>query len=474
MAQRRFLFLQGPAGAMFPRLADRLNAQGAAVHRVNVCGGDAMAWGQRPAWRYGGPAHAFAEWLAARLRAESFSDVVLFGCRRPLHAAAIPVLREHGARIHVFEEGYIRPHWISVERLGDGPAPALPRDPRWYREVHASLAAYAPPAPIRVPLALRAWREVQHHMLNASNPMLYPGYRTHRQHVAAHEALGFAQRFAAMPLAAWSAARCLRTLLASNRPYFLLPLQLDGDAQIVHNSPFAAIADAIAYVMRSFAAHAPGDAYLVIKNHPLDAGLSGHRQCVARLSAQLDLQSRVVYVETAHLPTLLARARGTVVVNSTVGMSALSVGCPTKALAQPFYDLPGLTSRAPLDAFWRAPVAPDASLFQALHDTVIHATQVNGDFVTRRGIALAVDGCERMLGELSPLEVLVRQFGRPGADARTLGPELRSERGRRTGTGATADAALGAGLRHRPAVRVVAPVHRQAANQESAPAATPP
>lgn len=402
---------------MFTRLGDRLRARGETVLRVNVCAGDAMAWGTRPAWSFRGPASGFAHWLAPRVRQHAVSDVVLFGCRRPLHAAAIPVLRQHGARIHVFEEGYIRPNWISVERLGAAPTPWLPRDPQWYREVHARLHDRhgIAPVPIRVPLVLRGWRETRHHLGNALNPLAYPGYRTHRQHVAAVEALGFVRRYAAMRVAGRADARGIEALLAARTPYFVLPLQLNGDAQIVHNSPFDDIADAVTQVLRSFAAHAPGDAHLVIKNHPLDAGLSAHRQLVERLGAEFGVRTRVHYVETAHLPTLLEHARGTVVVNSTVGMSALSQHCPTKALAQPFYDLPGLTSRAPLDHFWRDPEPPDATLYQALHDIVIHATQVNGDFVTRAGMALAVDGCERMFGPLSPLEQLLLRFGDPRA-----------------------------------------------------------
>jgi capsular polysaccharide export protein len=52
-------------------------------------------------------------------------------------------------------------------------------------------------------------------------------------------------------------------------------------------------------------------------------------------------------------------------------------------------------------------------LFRAFRNTVIHATQVNGDFFTRDGIALAIDGCGRMLAERSPLEDLFDRFGRP-------------------------------------------------------------
>lgn len=435
-----YLFLQGLAGPFFTRLGDRLRAEGHAVHRVNLCGGDALAWWGRPAlaWRGeaatdppagsgaggGSTVDGWAAHVADLLDRLQITDLMLFGALRPLHRAAIPLARARGVRVHVFEEGHVRPHWISVERLSARDTPWLPRDADWYREAGHLLPEPVPARPIQVPLQVRAAQELAFHLANAVNPVAFPHYRSHRQHVAALEALGFARRFATLPVRALGEARRLEALLASGAPFFMLPLQLDGDAQIVHHSPFADIAEVIELVLRSFALHAPAGTRLVVKNHPLDAGLHGHGRTVARLVNQFDLAGRVLYVETGHLPTLLGAARGTVVVNSTVGLSALSQGCPVKALARPIYELPGLTVRDALDAFWREPAPPDPALFEAFRRTVIHATQVNGDFCTRAGVAQAVAGCARMLGTLSPLEDLLQIVGRPADDEAAASPAV--------------------------------------------------
>lgn len=409
--RRHYLFLQGLAGPLFPRLGDHLRAQGHAVHRINFCAGDAALWFGRSALNYRGSVDALPAWLAVKLRELGTSDVMLFGCERPLHRAAIAVARAHGARIHAFEEGYIRPNWITIERVGPHARPSLPRDPMWYREVDRCLPRHDDDQPIRVPLALRARQELIYHLCNAANPLFYGGFQTHRQQIAWVEAAGFIRRFAAMPWHAHNARRVIDSLLANRRRFFVLPLQLNGDAQIVHRSPFHNIAEVIDAVMHSFAAHAPPETHLLIKNHPLDAGLHGHRHQIQQLAGELRIRPRVHYVETGHLPTLLAHAAGVVVVNSTVGMSALSQNCPTKALARPIYDMPGLSSRASLADFWRDPDPPDPVLYRAVRNTVIHATQVNGDFCTRHGTALAVEGSGRMLEDLSPLERLLQSHG---------------------------------------------------------------
>lgn len=410
---RSFLFLQGLATPFFTRLADRLRAEGNAVHRINFCAGDAAFWGKRRAWHFRHGLGGLTAFLESRFQGHRFSDVILFGDQRPVHRVAMGVSRAFGARVHVFEEGYVRPNWITCERGGVNGHSALPRDPRWYLAVNAALPDHGEGKPVRVPLHVRAVQDVAYRVANALNPVTYPSYRTHRPRHAAVEYAGWTRRFAQLPVRQRSERKLIHRVLGAEPSLFVLPLQLNGDAQIVHHSPFRHMGEVIDLVLTSFARHAPPGAEILIKNHPLDTGLFPYRRHIARLAMALDLRERVHYVESGHLPTLFEQATGVVVVNSTVGLSALHQGRSTKVLATAIYDLPGLTSRAELDAFWRDPEPPDPVLFRAFRNTVIHATQVNGDFFTREGIAMAVSGCGRMLAERSPLEDLFDRFGRP-------------------------------------------------------------
>jgi len=113
-------------------------------------------------------------------------------------------------------------------------------------------------------------------------------------------------------------------------------------------------------------------------------------------------------METGDLHALLRHAQGTVTVNSTVGMASLGLNCPTIALSNPIYNLPGLTYQGHLDDFWQDNARPDAELFRYFRNTVIHATQVNGGFYSRPGIELAAENCRHiMVRGRSPLEELL-------------------------------------------------------------------
>lgn len=403
---RRWLFLQGVASPFFPRLADSLGAGGDAIFRINFCGGDALYWGRRPAFAFRERVEQLPGFLETLFERHGFTDLVLFGNRRPVHRPAIALARQTGIRLHVFEEGYIRPGWITLEHGGVNGDSRLPRKPEWYREVNRRLPNHGDGLPVSTSLAVRAGEDLAYHLANLANPVLFPGYRPHRPHGAALEYAGWVRRYAALPvLARFDAAR-IRRLLADGRPFFLLPLQLSADAQIIHYSPFRQMSEALEAVLRSFAATAPKDVGLVVKDHPLDTGLFDYRKFIGRLAAELDIGGRVLYLETGDLGPLFDRARGIVTVNSTTGLSALTRGRPVKVLGRAIYDLPGMTSQCSLDHFWQQPEVPDSALVAAFRNVVIHTTQVNGDFYTPAGIAMAVQGANRLLATPSPVDAL--------------------------------------------------------------------
>jgi capsular polysaccharide export protein len=336
------------------------------------------------------------------------TDQILFGDRRPVHRPAVDAGKLAGVRTHVFEEGYFRPYWVTLERDGVNGHSALPHDPQWYRDTGKRLPDLGDGRPFRSSFNVRAMHDMAYHAAGFWNPLFFPRYRTHAPVNAAVEYLGYAQR---LPLLRYHAPRdsdLVKRLIHGATPFFFLPLQLGSDAQILDHSSFRDMPGVMEFVIASFARYAPGEAKLVIKNHPLDTGQIDYRKAVHQLEQRFGIAGRVLYIETGDLNALLGSARGTVTVNSTVGALSLERNCPTISLGEPIYDLPGLTFQGELDEFWRAPAAPDAELYRCFRNTVIQATQVNGGFYSRDGIALAVENsCRALEAERSPLEQLL-------------------------------------------------------------------
>ena len=126
----------------------------------------------------------------------------------------------------------------------------------------------------------------------------------------------------------------------------------------------------------------------------MDRGYHDYTKLIRQQVEKLGLQGRCHYIHDQHLPTLLQHARGVVVINSTVGLSALHHGVPLKVCGNAMYDMAGLTFQGALDDFWKNAQhsKPDGLLLQAFHGYLVQYTQLNGNFYKRLPNAVSATG----------------------------------------------------------------------------------
>ncbi len=407
--KRNFLFLQGPTSLFFNAIGNKLRERGHFAGHINFNVGDALFWRGGDAWHFRLSMNAFSAFLLEIIQRHHITDIHMLGDTRPAHEIALKLINQLGLVAHIWEEGYFRPGWLTLERGGINGNSRLPKDASWYREV----AAHVPEQPAYQPVSnpihyLAAW-EVAYHLPNLLNPILYPGYQTNRPAISGVEFCGWAWRFSKMPYYAKRDANQIQQLIAAKKPFFVFPLQLDGDDQLTRHSSFESVNAAIVDVLTNFAEHAATDTTLVIKNHPLDTGLTDYGKHVRDCATALAIEDRVIYLETGDLNALLAHALGVVTINSTVGTAALALGCPVIALGHAIYDIDGLTFQGELAAFWQEATSPDALLYNDFRRVVIHTTQVNGGFYSGHGFSLAAENALRFIEvDKSPLQEFLR------------------------------------------------------------------
>jgi capsular polysaccharide export protein len=392
LQKQRFLFLQGVCSPFFPRLADALRAHGHDVRKVNFTVGDRMYWRRGNAVSYRGPMDALPDFYKQQFEAHGTTDIVLFGDCRPVHRPAIELAKALNLRVHVFEEGYFRPFWITLEQGGVNGHSSLPRDPDWYREQAKHVPHFGNGTSFKAPFWKRAAYDVGYNFWAGLNPILHRGVRSHVPYSPLTEYLGYIRRGLRIQRLQKQSSKLVELLIAEapHTPFYLMPLQLANDAQIVHHSPFSSMAEAMHIAVQSFANHAPARSRLAIKIHPLDPGLTNYRELLANWSREFGILNRIFYLEGGNLPALLSNTSGVVTVNSTVGGSSLIHGRPTIALGKALYSLDGLTFQRGIDEFWKKAKKPNPKLFRDFRDVVISRTQVNGGFYSCEGIALAV------------------------------------------------------------------------------------
>lgn len=389
--RKKFLFLQGCTSGFFHLLASSLRKRGHQIARVNFNVGDVVFFrGGDPTWNYAQSVDLLDPLLQRWTHQHEITDMVMLGDTRPIHSVACKVAKRLNLTTHIFEEGYLRPYWLTLERDGINGNSRLPKNPEWYRRVAPTLPEpeFIQIKPNSLPL-LAAW-EIAYHLPSVFNPVFFSGYRTHRPVISGLEFMGWATRFAKMPFYRHRDQSIVERLLYSGRDFYLFPLQLDGDSQIVYHSSFESISKVITHVLTSYASNAHSDSILVIKNHPLDTGLINYERHINQLAQELGIQDRVLYLETGNLEELSHHAIGMVTINSTLGMLALSLKLPLISLGGAIYNMSGLTYQGELDLFWKANHQSDASLFECFKKAVMYTTQINGGFYSREGCQLAI------------------------------------------------------------------------------------
>ncbi|MGE0776279.1 MAG: capsule biosynthesis protein, partial [Sphingomonadaceae bacterium] len=392
--RRAYLFLQGPPGPFFHRLGATLSDHGFPVYRINFNGGDRSDW-SKGAVGYSGQAQDWPHYFDRFVVRHGITDLILFGDCRPLHAAAHGMATMRKLRIHVFEEGYIRPDWVTMELDGVNGHSTLSKDPNWYLE-RAKKLSPLPELPSIPAREGRRWREAAgYYAKSLIHSWRFPHYASHRPEPWIAEAAGWGLRL----LKEKRELRRTGEMLAAveDLPHFLLPLQLSSDHQIRVHSPFANMKVAADYVIDSFARAAPDGLHLVVKQHPLDNGLVNWRRYLRRRARRHGVAGRVHFVEGGNIDTMVRQARGLVTVNSTTGTLALSAGVPVKVLGRAIYDIDGITDQGLLDDFWSHQDAPDPEIYDAFCRTLLDRCLIRGGFASEEGLRLLIDAAFRRL-----------------------------------------------------------------------------
>ena len=383
---RTVLLLQGLMGPLFRLLGQGLIRDGHTVHKVNFNGGDRAFWRLPNGIEYRGTLAQWPDAFAAILQEKGITDVVLFGDCRDHHMPAIRICREQGVPVHVFEEGYIRPDWVTLELGGVNGHSSLPRDPAWYRKTAAALPPVPPHAQVPSSFRRRALEGVIYNFADVLTRWHYPGWSNHRPWHPVVEGMGWWRKLRRRKEREAGAVQLLERLHAATQPYYLFPLQLDSDAQIRLHSPFLGILPAMQQVIASFAAHAPDDTRLVLKEHPLDNGVRNWEQEAADIAARFGVAERVDYLAWGDIVPVTRRARGVVTINSTSGTFALAAGVPVVVLGHAVYDIAELTWQGGLDTFWHDPVPPSPETFAAFRRVLIERCLIPGGFFSAEAL----------------------------------------------------------------------------------------
>lgn len=369
------LLLMGPIGLFFSRFCSYLRGCGVSVVKVSF-----------PLHEFGFPRDvrvpfkgSMEEWrpfLRQLLLDRGIRHIFMYGDFIIPHRVAIDEARQLGVEAWVFELGYIRPNYVTLERDRVNCRSNLNQSVEFYRSL--PIVNELPGG--RLTPGWR-WRKVW------KAPTFIQHALTRYPIIEGEHKLQPRPRYLWCQLrGSWRfwlyrvQERKLKSRLLEHLSFFLAILQVSSDSQIQMGSPYRGMHEFIEDVIRSFALHAHASDHLAFKHHPRDRGYNHYGRLIRLMASAYGVAGRVHYFHDGALSRFLRTCRGVVTVNSSVGLQAMFHAVPTKVMGHTFYNLPGLTDQQPLDGFWKSPQANDRPLFHRFYAHLVTTTQVNGNF----------------------------------------------------------------------------------------------
>ncbi|ECQ6030561.1 capsule biosynthesis protein [Campylobacter coli] len=370
------LLLQGPVGTFFHRLAIKMKKNEAKIFKLNFNGGDFLFY---PSGKRCKCDEKDLENFYENFFKEKKTDaIVMYNDCRLIHAKAIKVAKELGIGIWIFEEGYLRPYCITFEKDGVNANSSLPRDKNFY--LSCNILTKESIKEIPGGFKFMAFSAFLYWLFSF---LLAPFFnnKLHHRTLFPFEFLFWFRSLYRKYLYKLTEKKLNQKIYSLEKKYFLAILQVYNDTQIKHHYK-KSIEEFIEETILSFANHARAKSYLVFKHHPMDRGYRNYSKLIDELCQKYHVEGRIFYVHDTYLPTLLKNALGCITINSTVGLSAILEGCPTKVCGNAFYNFEGLAYPKKLQFFWREAHAykPNPSLVINFKNYLLNTNQFNGNF----------------------------------------------------------------------------------------------
>ncbi|EKL4975049.1 capsule biosynthesis protein [Campylobacter coli] len=370
------LLLQGPVGTFFHRLAIKMKKNKTKVFKLNFNGGDFLFYpsGKRCKCDEKDLENFYENFF----KEKKIDAIVMYNDCRLIHAKAIKVAKGLGIGIWIFEEGYLRPYCITFEKDGVNANSSLPRDKNFY--LSCNILTKESIKEIPGGFKFMAFSAFLYWLFSF---LLAPFFnnKLHHRTLFPFEFLFWFRSLYRKYLYKFTEKKLNQKIYSLEKKYFLAILQVYNDTQIKHHYK-KSIEEFIEELILSFANHARAKSYLIFKHHPMDRGYRNYSKLINGLSQKYHVEGRIFYVHDTYLPTLLKNALGCITINSTVGLSAILEGCPTKVCGNAFYNFEGLVYPKKLQFFWREAHAykPNPSLVINFKNYLLNTNQFNGNF----------------------------------------------------------------------------------------------
>ncbi|MBK17120.1 MAG: hypothetical protein CMK49_03785 [Prochlorococcus sp. SP3034] len=376
------LLLIGPIGTFFSRLSKFLKSKNINTYKI-LFPYKEYGFKKNQIIKFNEEMNSFKLFLLKVIEEKKIRHIFMYGDVIIPHQIAIETciaLRKKGYEIdtEIFELGYLRPNYVTLEKNGVNFKSNIPRDKKFYEKLEK--VKVIPKAKYNIGLRVRKlWKGITfiHHAFTNYQITEYDHKLQPKPIYLYYQLLGFIRKYIYM-----IEEYKIKKNIGKRKNFFLVVLQVSKDSQIVEGSDFNNIENFIKYVIASFKKANIKDCQLVIKHHPRDRGYNNYKKLINTEIKNNQLKERIIYIHDLKIASLLRnkKCKGSIMINSSVGIQSLFHNVPVKVFGKAIYDIDGLTDKKNLEEFLQKPSPPNQELFKKYFNYILQTTQINGNF----------------------------------------------------------------------------------------------
>ena len=387
----KILLLQGPVGPFFDALGKYLEQNRCIVRRVIFNGGDWFYSSGRNLIFY---RNGQSEWqtFLDKLSDDFKPDfAILFGDERPIHKVAIGIFTQKGIDYWCFEEGYIRPNFVTFERAGNN-ANSLLRE-RGEGDLKNIIS---------FPKLRNSNRNSNISDLNVNGiskyylrnvfvyfslekilGIFFPNYIHHREYKTISFLIDYLRW-------RWTNNKLTKTVTSIEEKikqdqlnYFVVLLQIQEDLQLLSHGMGWNNVNAIERIITSFSCHASPETKLLFKIHPLNLKSHEDYNLIKEVSFRCGVEDRVLVIRSNRNKFVMTNALAALTINSTAGLEALKYGKNIFTFGRAIYDMFSWPKSSDivsdLNNFWSAAVDKEVVDWSIIENYTMNSLAA-GDF----------------------------------------------------------------------------------------------
>ena len=375
------LFLIGPIGTFFSRLSRYLEDNYVRTYKI-LFPLHEYGFSKSKIIKYDQDIDKFKQFLSKTIINYEIRHIFMYGNVLIPHKQALELVKELNVKginvkTHIFELGYLRPNFVTLENEGINYNSSLIRSREFYlkQDTYSILPLPKKHARFRI---RKIWKTIS--FINHS----FKNYKiVEKEHKLQPKPIyiwfqikGFFLKYFFF----FSEYKLKNYFLT--KKYFLVILQVSTDSQLTEGSDFKDNKKFIYKVIKDFAEASRNDVNLIFKHHPRDRGYNNYYHEIEKISKEFGVYKNIFYIHDYYLSKLFqnTNCKGTVLINSTVGYQSLYHSVPVKSLGITPYNIKGLSDQKDLVSFFKNPSPVDKLLFNKFYKYVLENSQINGNF----------------------------------------------------------------------------------------------